>query len=201
MHPVAALRYNLDDRYTTHAERIGHQRTVASPRHRFGAHDPNAPSAAHANERRERVLKLLGLHIIAKAAKTFVSPAGVRRILARVPQTAQCFEMHIFEMMRFEALGQRGLVELRIMTRARDRTDVDETLDAIDLQHRHKRLDWQCGVPECEDRAVRPMRFLRWRMFAHDGFSERAGCRINTIGLPASTYPLHSAWCQELQEG
>jgi hypothetical protein len=48
-------------------------------------------------------------------------------------------------------------------------------------------------VPESEDGAVRPMRFLRWRMFAHDGCSERAGCRINTIGLPASTYPLHSA--------
>ena len=61
----------------------------------LGAHDPNAPSAAHANERRERVPKLLGLHIIGKAAKTFVSPAGVRRILARVPQTAQCFEIRI----------------------------------------------------------------------------------------------------------
>jgi hypothetical protein len=34
--------------------------------------------------------------------------------------------MHIFEMLRFEALGQRGLVELRIMARAGDRTDVDE---------------------------------------------------------------------------
>ena len=99
------------------------------------------------------------------------------RILARVPQTAQCFEMHILEMMRFEALGQRGLVELRIMTRARDRTDVDEALDVIGLQHRHKRLDRQCGVPESEDGAVRPMRFSRWRMFAHAGCSERAGCR------------------------
>src|ERR1700726_381526 len=79
------------------------------------------------------------------------------------------------------------------MTRARDRTDVDEALDVIGLQPRHKRLDRQCGVPESEDGAVRPMRFLRWRMFAHDGCSERAGCRINTIGLPASTYPLHSA--------
>src|SRR5882672_5659000 len=87
----------------------------------------------------------------------------------------------IFEMMRFEALGQRGLVELRIMTRARDRTDVDEALDAIDLQHRHKRLDRQYGVPESEDGAVRPMRFLRWRMFAHDGCSERAGCRSDFV--------------------
>src|ERR1700732_1044345 len=79
------------------------------------------------------------------------------------------------------------------MTRTRDGTDVDEALDVIGLQHRHKRLDRQCGVPESEEGAVRPMRFLRWRMFAHDGCSERAGCRINTIGLPASTYPLHSA--------
>src|SRR5262245_16502175 len=53
------------------------------------------------------------------------------------------------------------------MTRARDRTDVDEALDVIGLQHRHKRLDRQCGVPESEDGAVRPMSFLRWRMFAH----------------------------------
>ena len=61
---------------------------------------------------------LPGLHIIGEAAKTFVSPARVGGILARVPQTAQCFEMHIFEMLRFEALSQRGLVELRIMARA-----------------------------------------------------------------------------------
>src|ERR1700746_198994 len=96
--------------------------------------------------------------------------------------------MHIFEMMRFEALGQRGLVELRIMTRARDRTDVDEALDVIGLQHRHKRLDRQCGVPESEDGTVRPMRFLRWRMFAHDGCSERAGGSLSSLlllGRPA----------------
>jgi len=103
------------------------------------------------------------------------------RILARVPQTAQCFEMHIFEMLRFEALGQRGLVELRIMARAGDRTDVDEALDAIGLQHRHERLDRQRGVPESENGGVRPIRFLRWRMFAHDGCGERAGCRVNTL--------------------
>ena len=61
---------------------------------------------AHANECGKRVLKLVGLHIIGEAAKTFVSPAGVGRIFASAPQTAQRSEMDIFEMLRFEALGR-----------------------------------------------------------------------------------------------
>src|ERR1700746_1586833 len=76
---------------------------------------------------------LIRLHIIGKAAKTFVSPTGIRRILARAPQAAQRFKMHICEMLRFEALGQSGGVELRIMPRARDRADVHRAFDAVGL--------------------------------------------------------------------
>ena len=140
MHTVAAFRQNLDDRHTTHPERVGHQRAVASPRHRFGAHDRNGFLSAQVNEFFKRVLKLLGLHVIGVAAKAPISPAGVRRIFASMPQTPQRLHMHIFEMLRHQGLGQGGVVELRIMARAGDCADVHELCDAIDLQHAHKAL-------------------------------------------------------------
>src|SRR6202022_4548521 len=99
---------------------------MAAPWHRLGAHDSDAVFAADAHERSERVAKSLGLHIIGKAPKTSVSPAGIRGILAGTPQAAQRLQMHILEMRGFQAAGQGGVIELRIMARARDRTDVDK---------------------------------------------------------------------------
>jgi hypothetical protein len=132
-----------------------------------GAHDRYTVFAARANERRERVAKFLGLHIIGKAPKTSVSPAGIRRILAGTPQAAQRLQMHVLEMPGFQAAGQGAVVELRIMARPRDRTDVDEPFDAIGLQQRQKGFDRQRRMPEREDHVLQPTRFLRRRMFAH----------------------------------
>ena len=36
---VLGLRQNLDHRHAVRAERVGNQRAVTSPGHRFGAHD------------------------------------------------------------------------------------------------------------------------------------------------------------------
>ena len=55
---------------------------MAAPRHRFGAHDRNALFTAQADECGKRVAEFLGLQVIDKAAEGFVSPAGVRGILA-----------------------------------------------------------------------------------------------------------------------
>jgi len=82
MHPPAALGQDLDDRDAAHSERVAHHRAVAAPRHRFGAHDRNALFTAQADECGKRVAEFRGLQVIGKAAEGFVSPAGVRGILA-----------------------------------------------------------------------------------------------------------------------
>jgi hypothetical protein len=132
-----------------------------------GAHDRHAFPAAHFHECSNRGPKFLGLHIVGKAPKTFVPPAGVGRIPVRAPQTAQRFEVHIFEIPDFQAACQSGAIELWIMVRPRDRADIDEALDAIGLQQRQKGLERQRRVPERKDSAFRPMRFSRWRMLVH----------------------------------
>ena len=70
--------------------------------------------------------------------------------------------MHIFEMLRLQAIGQGCVVELWIMARAGYCADVYQPFDAIGLQEGQKALDRQCGMPKRENCAVRPMRFL-WR--------------------------------------
>jgi hypothetical protein len=50
VHPVTALRQNLYDRNVAYAQRIGRQRTMASPGHRLGAHDRHTFFAAYLNE-------------------------------------------------------------------------------------------------------------------------------------------------------
>jgi hypothetical protein len=47
---VTALRPNLYHRNVAYAQRIGHQRTMASPGHRLGAHDRHTFFAAYLNE-------------------------------------------------------------------------------------------------------------------------------------------------------
>src|ERR1019366_7044153 len=90
--------------------------------------------------------------------------------------------MNIFEMLRCQAVGQGGVVELRIMARTGHRADVHEAFDAIGLQQGDEALDWQSRMAECEHSAFRPMRCLRARMFAHDDGPEHVGCRVNSIG-------------------
>src|SRR5215470_3300462 len=91
--------------------------------------------------------------------------------------------MHIFETLRFEARRQGGVVELRVMARAGDRSDIHEALYSIGLQQRQKRVDRQGRVPESEDGTVRPMHFLG-RMFAHF----RVDAKGQSEDLPTSSH-------------
>ena len=40
--PAAGRRQDLDGGNAAHLERVGHERTMAAPRHRLGAHDGGA---------------------------------------------------------------------------------------------------------------------------------------------------------------
>jgi hypothetical protein len=56
-----------------------------------------------------------------------------------------------------QADGEGGVVELGIMARTRNRADIHEAFDAVSMQHGHKALDRLCRMPDCEDRALRPI--------------------------------------------
>ena len=95
---------DFDDSNAAHAQRIGHQRPMGAPRHRFGAHDRCASLTAQSDQLVEAVRKFLRLHVIGIAAKARVPPAGVGGVLAGVSQTAQRARGGIFDAMRKRSL-------------------------------------------------------------------------------------------------
>ena len=58
-----------------------------------------------------------GLHVVGVAAKAGVAPAAVGRVLAGMPQSAQRLHGYIFDVLCRERGSQRGVVELRVVTR------------------------------------------------------------------------------------
>src|SRR5205085_5719387 len=97
--------------------------------------------------------------------KAGVAPGGVGRILAGSSQPAQRLHRYIFDLLRRQRAGQRGVVELGVMTRTGHRANVHETFDAIGSQQRDEALNRQCRMTERENSAFRPIRSLR--RFAH----------------------------------
>src|SRR6266403_1789368 len=94
-------------------------------------------------------------------------------------------------MLRLQRAGQRGVIELRVVTRAGHRADVHETFDAVGSQQGGEALDRQRRMTERENSAFRPMRGLRERMFAHGNRSPRMNCRVRRPSVSYKTAPRH----------
>src|SRR5207302_3814875 len=114
---------------------------MAAPRHRFGAHDGSTFLAAHVNEGCEPILERFGLHVIGITAKACVAPAGVRRVLARMPQTAERGQGNVFDILRFQRMAKRVTVELRVMARTWHSANVRKACDSVGMQQCEEALD------------------------------------------------------------
>jgi hypothetical protein len=168
---------DFDDSNAAHAQRVGHQRPMAAPRHRFGAHDRCALLTAQSDQLVEAVRKFLRLHVIGIAAKARVPPAGVGGVLAGASQTAQRAQGGIFDAMRLERFAQRISVELRVMARPRHRADIDEAFDAVALQQRYELLQRARRVAYGVYRPLRPVHVFRSRALRHG-----VAFRVSSIG-------------------
>lgn len=70
-------------------------------------------------------LKLGRLHVVGKAAEAGISPRSVDRIRTRVPETAKSRHMLVTNPRFPERTRQPALIELRIVSRAWDRPNID----------------------------------------------------------------------------
>jgi hypothetical protein len=98
---------------------------MASPGHSFGTHDCGSPFLGQLDELIEGLLKLRCLHVISEATKAGISPTGIDRVTTRVPQTAKSSYVPITNSRFLKRAGQRVAVELGIVPRAWDGSNID----------------------------------------------------------------------------
>jgi hypothetical protein len=127
---VIGGREDFDDSNAAHAQRVGRQRSMAAPRHRFGAHDRCALLTAQTDQLVEAVRKFLPL---ARAGRSATRPPGLPQHRLAEHELSRLCRLHadggIFNAMRLERFAQRISVELRVMARPRSAADSEEKLE------------------------------------------------------------------------
>ena len=83
------------------------------------------------NELVQGFLKFWSLHVVGEAAEAGISPSRVGRVTARVPQTAKPSRMPVTNPRFLEGTREPALVELRIVSRAWNRSNIDQLLDVV----------------------------------------------------------------------
>jgi hypothetical protein len=83
------------------------------------------------NELVQGFLKFWGLHVVGEAAEAGISPSRVGRVTTRVSQTAKPSRMLVINPRFLEGAREPALVELRIVSRAWDRSNIDQLLDVV----------------------------------------------------------------------
>ena len=104
---------------------------MAAPRHGFGTHDDGSSLLGPMNELVQGFLKFWRLHVVGEAAEAGISPSRVGRVTTRVPQTAKPSHMPVTNPCLLKRAREAALVELRIVSRAWDRSNIDQLLDVV----------------------------------------------------------------------
>jgi hypothetical protein len=84
--------------------------------------------------------KLLCLHVVSEAAEAGISPCCIDGVGARMPQTAESSNMAVMDSRLLERAGQRIAVELRIMSRSWNGSNIDQLVDAVSEKQSNKFL-------------------------------------------------------------
>ena len=104
---------------------------MAAPRDSLGAHYGGSSLLGQMNKLVQGFLKLTLLHVVSEAAEAGISPSTVNRVRTGMPQAAKPSHMPIVNPRLLEWARQPALIELRIVSRAGDRPNIDELLDAV----------------------------------------------------------------------
>src|ERR1017187_8969667 len=121
---------------------------MASPRYRFGAHDCRRRLRGEMDEFVQVLLERGRLHVIRKSAKPSVAPGGVDGIAPRMTQSAKPWQMLINDSRVLQTAGQIFLVELRVVPRTRDGSDIHQLPDAVRVQNTDELIDRMRGMAD-----------------------------------------------------
>jgi hypothetical protein len=104
---------------------------MAAPRHGLGAHDDGSSLLSPMNELVQGFLKFWRLHVVGEAAKAGIFPSRAGRVTTRVPQTAKPSHVPVTNPRLLKRARKAAFVELRIVSRAWNRSNIDQLLDVV----------------------------------------------------------------------
>jgi len=104
---------------------------MASPGQNLRTHNSNLTILSQLNQLVDPVRELFRLHIVSESSEGRVPPIRVHGIRLGMTQTTQLPHKNVFDCGLFQALGQRFPVELWVVPRARDCSDIDESDDGV----------------------------------------------------------------------
>lgn len=133
-----------------HEQRVGDQRPMTAPWHRFGAHQRESVASGQFEQFVDCSAKLRRLHVIGVAAKRQIPPAGVGRVWRRAAQPAQRRAMHVGNPRRTQRLRQILTIELRIVSGPRHRPHINDSCDSMRPQKTDKLGDGTRGMADRE---------------------------------------------------
>ncbi len=130
---------------------VGQHSPVASPPERFGAHHHGGSVPRRLDEPRHHVAELDRLHVIGVAAKPGRPEGDVARVGHRLSPTAELLAPDVLDPVPFERGRERVLPEMRMFSRRRRGSDVDQAADVRAGQERKEGVDAPRAVPDGED--------------------------------------------------
>ncbi len=130
--------HNVAHQPSFFSERVGDQRPVASPRHSFGAHDRSAFFAGDLHQCFQPLREFLARHVVGESSEGSIAPTEIQGIFHRAAQSAELLEMPV----TYERISKRFLqfifIELRIVSRLRDRPNIGDRSHIVRLQYPDK---------------------------------------------------------------
>src|SRR5580700_1049039 len=123
---------------------------MAPPWDRLGTHQRARFRLSKLNGAFERGFKFRSLHVVRESAETRIAPAEVDRAWSRSPEPAEFLDGCVRNSRGAQRFGKRFAIELRIVTRARNRSNVDHSLDSVRFQEFNELFNWACGMSDCE---------------------------------------------------
>ena len=131
MRPCANAAGNLARIDPPDDQRIRDEGSVATPRHRLRAHQHHALALRERQTPGQPLVERRRLHVVRIAAEARIPPSSVRRIASCVPQTSKARHVPIVNARIVQRGRQLAAIELWVVTRPRDRTHIDDTLNAV----------------------------------------------------------------------
>lgn len=123
--------HDVEHRDAASHERIGDHRAVTTPGDCFGAHDGGGAEGVEREELVEVLGKFRGLHMVGIPAEGVVAPAGIGGVLPRVAESTETGKVTVLDPRISEGGGQGIPVELRVIARLGDGSDIDQMADAV----------------------------------------------------------------------
>ena len=146
---------DVEDLPTPNRERVGDERTMATPGNGFSAHDGRACCACNLNEDVEAFGELRRDHVVGVSAEGCVSPSGVDGIFAAMAAASEGFDVRVSDACGVEQSGERVGVELWNMARLGNGPHVDEVTNSARCEESNELFERASGVADGEEDGLR----------------------------------------------